>query len=156
MIGECIAINHDKKSISIRFPVYDQECTHDFKYLKRYCTLSMPKGAQNKTSFGCFMKIFVGGQEITQELFNECEGENTSERVLDDLQISPGDILFVKAEAWKSSFYKHQWPYSMINISSAYFQATVEKFTKNGKVQLSFHAFEMESRKNEYSRYVNS
>ena len=67
-------------------------------------------------------------------------------------QFSEGDSIFVKAAAWKTSFYRNSWPYAAVDISNAYFEARIDGSLKGNKFQLSFTAFEMDSGRSEYSR----
>ena len=67
------------------------------------------------------------------------------------VQFSEGDSIFVKAAAWKTSFYRNNWPYA-VEISNAYFEARIDGSIKGNRFQLSFTAFEMDSGRSEYSR----
>ena len=69
------------------------------------------------------------------------------------IKFSEGDSIFVKATAWKTSFYRNKWPYA-VEITNAYFEARVDGILKGNKFQLSFTAFEMDSGRSEYSRYI--
>lgn len=71
-----------------------------------------------------------------------------------EMNVAVNDVVFVMASAWKSSFYRQEWPYAF-EMSTALFEARVEKVLKNNKVQLSFSAFEMEDNMREFSRYLN-
>ena len=55
------------------------------------------------------------------------------------VQFSEGDSIFVKAAAWKTSFYRNNWPYA-VEISNAYFEARIDGSLKGNKFQLSFTA----------------
>ena len=93
--------------------------------------------------------VLLDGYEITEALYAEYEAKKHSEPV----QFSPGDSVFVKAAAWKTSFYRLKWPYDDVEISSAYFEARVDALIKGGtKFQLSFCAFEMDAGRSEFSR----
>lgn len=90
----------------------------------------------------------LGGHEITEALYAQYEQEPQESGI----EYSEGDSVFVKAAAWKSSFYRNTWPYE-VEISSAFFEARIERLCKGSRFQLSFSAFEMDSAKSEYSRY---
>lgn len=158
VLGTCITIDREKQKILLSFPLFHQECSKDFKYLNKYCSLSLPEG-----SFARFVLLhiliptYLGGYEITEEIYDELEDVPRSKPVAAVLPLfAAGDAIFISANAWKNSFYKNDWPYA-VEISKAYFEARVERITKNGtKFQISFTAFDVEFSKSEYQRYTCS
>ncbi len=99
------------------------------------------------------LTLILGGNEITEELFNEFEARKHSKA--NDIKpvevFDIGDILFIKATAWESSTYRNIWPYD-VDISMSYFEAVVESILKEKKFRLSFVAFEIDGRSAEFAR----
>ena len=99
------------------------------------------------------LTLILGGNEITEELFNEFEARKHSKP--NDIKPAEvfdiGDILFIKATAWESSTYRNIWPYD-VDISMSFFEAVVESILKEKKFRLSFVAFEIDGRSAEFAR----
>ena len=60
--------------------VVKQVCTQDFKYINKFCSLSIPKRIfRQATIYTCLFIILlklnktIGGQEITEELYDQFE-----------------------------------------------------------------------------------
>ena len=94
--------------------------------------------------------IVLDVHEITEALYVQHEAKKHSEP---EVPFSLGDSVFVKAAAWKTSFYRLKWPFDDVKISSTYFEARVDALIKGGtKFQLSFFAFEIDEGRSEFSR----
>lgn len=98
------------------------------------------------------------GIEITSELFQRYEKSpqynETSIPSFDDAKDSLFGLnatLFVRATAWKYTFYKDSWPYAM-EMENGFFTARISKLVKNTRVQLTFDAFDMDTRRCEYAK----
>ena len=99
----------------------------------------------------------LDGIEITSEIFQRYENslQQNSIPSFDDAKDSSlfelDATLFVRATAWKSTFYKDSWPYAM-EMENGYFTARISKLVKNTRVQLTFDSFEMDPRRCEYAK----
>lgn len=110
--GTCLSIDHENQLIILSFSVFNQECEQDFKYLNKHCVLSMPKGrliTNDIVNQMSFIFLIVDGHEITEALYQQHE-EGQKDPAF---TFSVGDSIYVKATAWKSSFYKNKWPYDV-------------------------------------------
>ena len=81
----------------------------------------------------CLWKhALLGGHEITGEIYDLLEEapKHAKQKSAAALPYAAGDVIYISATAWKNSFYKINWPYDA-KISNAFFEARVEKISKN-------------------------
>jgi hypothetical protein len=134
IVGVCTAVNRDEETVTIRFDAFDLDVQQKAPYLKKFCKQ--------------LDVLPTSGFEITKQLYDLNEGGDEVEEHAALPRI--GDSIFVVATAWKSTNYKHQWPYES-PIEKSFFRAVIGERKVAAKFQVIFDAFQLEAKDEVFS-----